>query len=380
MGGTPADEPPSLEDARVVRARAAGLDRWPDAMRELEAGRGFAAHAKLLARRRIAAAERAALDRVLADPRLFVEPAKPPSLGRLNGLGTGMYGRASPDREDGTYVKTRCVSAFWIPILPLDRWLVQDADGGGWYFLGKVPSDRGTRSLRAAGLAALGLVASIVAFAIWWAGSHAEMHLLNGLDVPAELFVDDEPARLVHPGGRESFEISTGSHRMRCVVAGRTVDERTERVIDADLVVYNVAGSAPLYVEEIEYFQEGSGTRSDEKEREPGFELLAGRVFTHRSSVHYVLEDPPERISLSRGRQTEVRRHAAVAEGGWRASVGIAEEMGDAERAASVAEAVALAQIEDADVVAEAIEVSAASRTPEEHAKFVAKVNEARGR
>ena len=42
-----------------------------------------------------------------------------PALFRLNGCGLGVYGRRDFDRETGTYVKTYCISVFFIPVLAL---------------------------------------------------------------------------------------------------------------------------------------------------------------------------------------------------------------------------------------------------------------------
>lgn len=67
-----------------------------------------------------------------------MKPLKnPPGLFTLNGFGLGMYGKRAADPETGTYIKTRCICAVFIPILALDAFRVADAGGGGWYFLGK---------------------------------------------------------------------------------------------------------------------------------------------------------------------------------------------------------------------------------------------------
>ncbi|MHC4953524.1 MAG: tetratricopeptide repeat protein [Planctomycetota bacterium] len=69
-----------------------------------------------------------------------MEPvSSPPSLGRLNGFGFGMYGRRDMDTETGTYVSTQAFSALWIPIFAMRAYRVADAESGGWYFIGRVP-------------------------------------------------------------------------------------------------------------------------------------------------------------------------------------------------------------------------------------------------
>jgi len=68
----------------------------------------------------------------------------PPALWRLNGFGSGMYGRRDFDEETGSYIKTCYISALWIPIVPVAAYRVVDADEG-WYFLGRVPVSNGAR-------------------------------------------------------------------------------------------------------------------------------------------------------------------------------------------------------------------------------------------
>ena len=67
-----------------------------------------------------------------------MQPFKsPPSLFTINGFGLGMYGKRDFDAATGTYIKTRCLCAIFIPIFPLDAYRVANAQGRGWYFLGK---------------------------------------------------------------------------------------------------------------------------------------------------------------------------------------------------------------------------------------------------
>lgn len=67
-----------------------------------------------------------------------MRPVKsPPSLFKVNGCGVGMYGRRDFDAATGTYLKTRCACLVFVPVLPLDTYRVADAQGGGWYFIGR---------------------------------------------------------------------------------------------------------------------------------------------------------------------------------------------------------------------------------------------------
>src|ERR1044071_7000646 len=59
-----------------------------------------------------------------------------PALMRVNGIGTGMYGRRDSDFETATYVKTHCLCFVFLPIFALGAYRVADAERG-WYFFGK---------------------------------------------------------------------------------------------------------------------------------------------------------------------------------------------------------------------------------------------------
>jgi tetratricopeptide (TPR) repeat protein len=62
----------------------------------------------------------------------------PPPLARINGIGTGVYGRRDHDPETNTYVTTLCISVLFVPILCLRAYRVAPAQRG-WYFLGREP-------------------------------------------------------------------------------------------------------------------------------------------------------------------------------------------------------------------------------------------------
>ncbi|VTR92417.1 hypothetical protein : Uncharacterized protein OS=Cystobacter violaceus Cb vi76 GN=Q664_07235 PE=4 SV=1 [Gemmata massiliana] len=69
-----------------------------------------------------------------------LQPGKRPgSLSTVNGFGMGLVGRRDDDPETGTYVVTHVFRALFIPILAVGAYRVADAQGGGWYCLGKVP-------------------------------------------------------------------------------------------------------------------------------------------------------------------------------------------------------------------------------------------------
>lgn len=60
-----------------------------------------------------------------------------PTLFRVNGFGMGMAGRRDFDAETGTYLKTHCLTALFIPVFALGAYRVADSADGGWQFLGR---------------------------------------------------------------------------------------------------------------------------------------------------------------------------------------------------------------------------------------------------
>jgi hypothetical protein len=352
-------------------------------MSDLVAGRGFAAHRKLRELRKtpLGGAERTAVDAALRDPRLFIEPV-PDRIdwSRVNGMGFGMFGSRAYDAADGSYVTTRCATALWFPIWRMDRWLVRPASDGGLYFLGRVPRDFVGGSGRPLAVVVRGAIGPAVVVAVIyvvaWAvvsrkGGQQTVQLLNGLDVPATVTVDDGPPIDIPPQDRRSLPIDPGNHRFRCSVGGWLVDQSTESVVAwRSLVAYNVLGAAPLYVEKVRYEKrEGNRTVDLAASRSPIPELLAGRVFVHELADD-VFVAPPESVEVANTGGAE-RRHVEVASGGWRNAVAALRAAGDVVKAAEIAEAVALAEPDDARAVDECVAISKALRRPDQHRKFL---------
>jgi len=70
---------------------------------------------------------------------------KAPPLATFNGFGLSVYGRRDFDEETGSYVKTHCICALFIPLVAVGAYRVVDAPEGGWYFLGKERLSRWAR-------------------------------------------------------------------------------------------------------------------------------------------------------------------------------------------------------------------------------------------
>lgn len=96
--------------------------------------------------------------------------ARPPSLFTINGIGVSMYGRRDFDAATNTYIKTRCFCIIFIPVFPLDSYRVADAQGRGWYFLGK---EQGSGFASAVRWCMLTLLAVVIASGMWSAHLHS---------------------------------------------------------------------------------------------------------------------------------------------------------------------------------------------------------------
>lgn len=64
-------------------------------------------------------------------------PCAPPATPRWNGWGIDLRGRRQLNSKDGTYLATRCVVMFMLPVAALGAYRVADAPLEGWRFLGR---------------------------------------------------------------------------------------------------------------------------------------------------------------------------------------------------------------------------------------------------
>lgn len=87
----------------------------------------------------------------------------PPLFG-IYGFGLGLAGRRDLDPETGTYIKTHCLTALFIPVFALGAYRVADARDGGWIVVGKEETSTIARALSA--FVALATV-FLTGFGIW---------------------------------------------------------------------------------------------------------------------------------------------------------------------------------------------------------------------
>lgn len=340
-----------------------GIETVAEAVRARDADQ--VRQALLRARALATTAERAAIEEVLSRRRLFVRRAGPPTMFTFNGIGTRLYGAADRDRN-GTYIATLYATLVYLPVLPLSSWWVVPAESrgflsrGSWRFFGRVPLSRAHRLWQWIVLGGIAALIGWLALGAHHRATHADVAVVNGLDVIVVAQIGDEKVT-VAAGGVARVSLSSGrTHVVTTTEMGVPVEELDIDVPgDTDLVAYDVLGAAPIRIVDVEYFSNAS--RSPGSGRSPRIEDHVGEAFVARDGIQYVFEKPPESVKMTGTH--EVRRWAMVVDGGWHTAAPMLGVGGSIDRAADLVERVALAQGDDESLqAAEAIVATADGR------------------
>lgn len=181
------------------------------------------------------------------DPYLWLEPMKgTPPLGTVNGIGFRLYGTHKPDGH-GHYISTLYFTFVFIPLLPITSYVVQDAEGGGWYFLAKAPLPLFGRvwQLAAAALALLGVAGGV--YGIYQDRTHVDLLAHNGSDVLMRVTVGDQTEQVPPHRFVEFDGLPTEALRATAVVPSGVEGGVVVQEVELDLtphgggdVVYNV--------------------------------------------------------------------------------------------------------------------------------------------
>lgn len=315
------------------------------------------------------------IDELLQTRRLFLRPIDgAPTMFTFNGIGTMLYGRRDFDPSDGTYFATLWFTVVFLPIVPLQQYLVRDAGGDAYQFLGSVPMSRGVRRAVLAVAALVVAAAAVFAATSWHAGRHADVHFLNGLDTAVDIELDGKVLH-VPSDGRATRRLAAGTYTVRATgPEGALLEEQVLRVSGGDfLIAYNVLGAAPLIVENVVY----TGPLAvNLPQGDPEFDHFIGRRMVYRANVDYVFEEPPHEIRLPSERSVVRRRHAFVLPGGWRASLNLLNSLDDAAGGVALMEGIALAQTADLVAIRLAWGLIDSARGPDEGHAFVERLLE----
>lgn len=286
--------------------------------------------------------DHAALWRALENRRLFAEPIrKAPGMSTVNGIGMRLSGAQDRDPQDGSYISTLFFTLLFIPIWPVRQYLVSDAGRGAWSFQATVPMSRLHKRWRkiVAGVGIAG--ALLIGLNLLNRETSDEVHFLNGLEVPVTIAGAGDSSFIVQPQGMITRELDSGSHHILVRDKGTVLEELDVDVPGGtDLVVYNVLGAAPLYVNDVAYA--GEDVSPAEAEARSRFASLAGPTWVVRDDVDYVFENPPETVPLGRKGEISLKRSVGMGAGGWRSAVGHLATDGKMGAAAALARRIAL--------------------------------------
>jgi Flp pilus assembly protein TadD len=263
-----------------------------------------------------------ALDSMLADRRLFGRPVKnPPTMYTVNGIGTRLYGKTHPHPDDGTQISTLFFTLVFLPVFPMKQYLVLPAGNGSWYFLSEVPSSRGVKSWRLASVLLTLCVILGIAGAIAYDSHYAAIRVANGFEAPLHVTIDQEQPVKVRPHHISLIPpIARGPHEIVVrTEEGDFVDE-AKLTVSTGTMVYNIQGAAPIYVQPIHYYRDGTIPPVTNRDTS-AVQDYCGQKWIAHASVDYPFYDPPRQISMSKHSTKSTRWHMAVADGGWRTTV-----------------------------------------------------------
>ncbi len=336
------DDPEFWVEALGGAATARWLTNDPEVSALIRAGRRGELY-RLLQKKRNATPtlpEKEALERVLANRRLFLEPIEGgPGLQTFNGIGTYLAG-TQEKAPDGTYISTLFFMLVFVPLWPIRQYLVAQAEGGGWFFLGGVPLSTMHRWWRRITVGALAATAMIVGLSLHHRTTHDRVHFLNGLDLPVVIRMGEHEIR-VPSQGRLERQFTAGAYDIVTHLEdGTLVEERRVHVPgDVDFAAYNVLGAAPLFLQQVPYTAEGAPAHLAEESSK--FRSLAGRSWVQWDDVDFLFQDPPSEIQMAKTRRIETRACVDVVPGGWRMAVEHLAGTDDMADAAAVAGRVA---------------------------------------
>ncbi|HEY6003990.1 MAG TPA: hypothetical protein VIV57_14025, partial [Anaeromyxobacter sp.] len=144
------------------------------------------------------------------------------------------------------------------------------------------------------------------------ATGHRDVTVVNGFAVPVRAMVGTG-TREVAPGAAVTLNVPIGTHRARAATASGTELESFELPVAAGraLLLWNVAGAAPVYDEVVEYFVKPPG----EDHRGPKPTLHCGDRVFEVTGIDYAFQPPPTKVSMPQGASRHTRRHLDVATG-----------------------------------------------------------------
>ncbi|MBI5549044.1 MAG: hypothetical protein HY901_34605 [Deltaproteobacteria bacterium] len=202
-------------------------------------------------------------------------------------------------------------------------------------------------------------------------GMFAQVWMVNGLDFPVVVVTGDRHTT-VEPHGREWRLLRTVPQQLEVRSTSNKLisSQRLEVPGRAGVVVFNVLGVAPLYLETLIYSLHADSGASTQ--------MLTGRSLVVAKDIDFLFSPPPSTIEFHNdGSGRTTKRHLDMLEGGWRSSVRFSVKAHHFLDAARVAEAVALVDPTNEDAILAAARWFEEANEPELGKAFKARLSAA---
>lgn len=188
------------------------------------------------------------LAELVADRSLFAMVEAPPSVHSVLGTGTALVGAPREDAPEAPFIATRVFRLLGVPLWPLGQHLVRRGREGVLQVLGAVPRSTGFHVMRAGAVVAVAAVGLGVPASLATTVLNREVNLVNGLSRAVRVCVDGRCQVLApQDSARESFIALPGTHHVEASWPEDAAPFETVALPTHAHAVYNVLGAAPAF-------------------------------------------------------------------------------------------------------------------------------------
>lgn len=249
---------------------------------------------------------------------VVLEEHERPRVRSVLGTGTRFLGAEDPQPRDDSAIVTLYWSVLYLPVLPLSQYLARTVALGRREILGQVPLAPRLRWWRR-GLVVITLAATFLAMLSLRLDPHyREVRFVNGLDIPVRVSLGRANVFFVAAQGRVPRRLGRGVYPVTVYTRdGMILDKDSIQIPEqADTLVYNILGAAPLYAEQLAVPGGPGGSAAPARSAPLPVEQFAGQRFIARQGIDYLFETPPEDLVGTREKGGGVW-HLDMASGGW---------------------------------------------------------------
>jgi hypothetical protein len=244
--------PPEADPSAFLERAPALASLLPDEAlaQALARGDASALYRALLVRLAVepAGPARDTLAELVADRTLFAMAESPPTVRSVLGTGTALSGAPREDAPEAPYIATRVFRLLGVPLWPLGQHLVRRGRDGAPQVLGGVPRSLGFHALRGGAVAAFAAVGLGVPALLATTVLTREVNVVNGLSRPVRVCVDGR-CQVLGPlqSTRDTFVSLPGTRHVEASWPGEAVPFETVALPTHARAVYNVLGAAPAF-------------------------------------------------------------------------------------------------------------------------------------